>query len=250
MFTKWNEVESWIRDNRLDKWIFARNDRALKQESGGEPNDKIVDSDYYGDSLDSKLELTKRALENYNGRVYGYGWQGKKVTGGICCIVDLGQFGPQQAATVGGVSESDIQARIDAAVDKVRNQFERDQIERDRREIDEERKEFRQEKESAIGLIVGYLSPFIKSAAQKRVAGTPIDTKEDIEVSRIIPTDEHNEEEGVDVFTDEESEKLYALMERFKAVEPDYLQLIESVVEMAESRNPMYATAKGFLIKK
>ena len=38
-------------------------------------------------------------------------------------------------------------------------------------------------------------------------------------------------------------------MVRFKAVEPDYLQLIEAVVKMAESGDSMYNMAKGMLLK-
>ena len=51
------------------------------------------------------------------------------------------------------------------------------------------------------------------------------------------------------IFTDTESDKLFELMARFKAVEPQYLQLIENVVVMAEKGDPTYNMAKNFLVK-
>ena len=38
-------------------------------------------------------------------------------------------------------------------------------------------------------------------------------------------------------------------MARLKKVEPNYLALLESVVEMAESGDATYKMAKGFLLK-
>ena len=64
--------------------------------------------------------------------------------------------------------------------------------------------------------------------------------------------DEKDNQELVDIandFTDEEGEKLTALMSRFKKVEPQYMELIEAVVEMAERGDSTYTMAKGFLIK-
>ena len=82
---------------------------------------------------------------------------------------------------------------------------------------------------------------------------------EDMEAAKIKPVDPDSPETPADggeqeseqenIFTDEESDKLYELMARFKKVEPQYLELIENVVKMAESGDNMYAMAKNFLLK-
>ena len=88
-----------------------------------------------------------------------------------------------------------------------------------------------------------------------RVAG--VDADEPVRAQRIVaerPEQQEQEQEPEQPeqeapFTDEEAEQLMALMVRFKAVEPDYLKLIESVVTMAENGDATYNMAKGFLIK-
>lgn len=251
MFNKWQQVEDWITDNRFKRWIFYKSNPDSKAD-GERSNDKIVDSKFYNDdALDEKLRLTKKYLEQWGGRAYGVAFQGETATtGGAQCVVCLDEVAaPVQVSGAAAVSGADID-QIKAQVrEQVRTEFERQAYERERKNFEQERKEFERDKNSAIGLMVGYLKPVISALANKRVAG--VDAEGDVQAARIRPIDQPEQEqpEQAGVFTDEEADKLNAVMERFKAVEPRYLELLEAVVSMAESGNEMYNSAKQMLLK-
>lgn len=255
MFSKWQQVEDWITDNRFKRWIFYKSNPDNKAD-GERSNDKIVDSKFYNDdALDEKLRLTKKYLEQWGGRAYGVAFQGETATtGGAQCVVCLDEVAAVPAQVSGAaVSGADID-QIKAQVrEQVRTEFERQAYDRERKEFERERKEFERDKNSAIGLMVGYLKPVLSALTQKRVAG--IDAEGDVQAARIRPIDQQPAQEPQAApeqdgdFTDEEVDKLNAVIARFKAVEPRYLELLEAVVTMAENGNEMYNTAKAMLLK-
>ena len=115
----------------------------------------------------------------------------------------------------------------------------------ERKSFEQEKRAFEAEKASAIGLLVHHLSPVLSALGQKRVAG--VDASAPVQAQPITTIEQ--EEMINEIFTDEESDKLFDLMARFKAAEPEYMQLIECVVKMAESGDGTYTMAKGFLLK-
>ena len=191
------------------------------------------------------------------------------------------QYAPQ-AQPVGDLERQKI---IDETRKAVLAEVERREYEKEKAAFEKEKAEFEKDKETAIGLAIGYAKPLLTVLKDKmalsNVAGTARDARRPVtakaiqpitpEESEQIDPDQHdtdtsqtqeqvdgildnnpNNEPGTnqeDPFTDEEGEKLAELMARFKAVEPDYLQLLESVVEMAEKGDSTYTMAKGFLLK-
>lgn len=251
MFTQWQQVEDWIKNNQLDKWIFTKNDRNLRPSEGGTPNDKIVDSEYYPGDSEQKLQLTKQALEQYGSRVYGYGFQGKRATDGMYCEVCLtGAGGYNVPIGVGAALQPSIDR--DELKKQIMNEIKLEQFEKDRQAFEAEKREFQKDKEGVMGLAISYLKPVVSALSSKRIAG--LDATEDVVTPRVsapaVPgaaAPAAEEEEAI--FTDEEQDKLYDILARFKKVEPDYLRLLESVVAMAEAGDSTYTMAKGFLIK-
>ena len=259
MFTKWQQVEDWIIDNRFNRWIFYKSNPDSKGE-GDRSNDKIVDSKFYnGDTQDEKLRLTRKYLEQWGGRAYGVAFQGETATtGGAQCVVALEEAAAPAQAQVAGtaaIGSADIE-QIKAQVrEQVRTEFEKQAYERERKDFEQEKKECERDKHSAVGLMIGYLKPVINALAQKHVAGVGVDASEDVQAARIRPIDQQpaqepqaSPEQDGD-FTDEEVDKLNAVIARFKAVEHRYLELLEAVVTMAENGNEMYNTAKNMLLK-
>lgn len=255
MFTKWQQVEDWIMDNHFQRWIFYKNNPDSKAD-GERSNDKIVDSKFYNDQ-DDKLLLTQKYLEQWGGRAYGIAFQSTSATtGGAQCVVCIESAAPQPQQQVQSVAAIGNTVDVDAIKAEVREQvkmeYEKQDYERKRKELDQERKEFERDKSSAIGVMIGYLKPVIEAIGQKRVAG--VDAPNDVQARRITPIDEPAQEEQAaeeqepSVFTDEEGEQLCALMARFKAVEPDYMQLLEAVVQMAESGDRSYQMAREFVL--
>ena len=51
-----------------------------------------------------------------------------------------------------------------------------------------------------------------------------------------------------EIFTEQEADKLFDLMARFKQAEPQYMEMIEKVVAMAENGDATYKMAKSVLV--
>lgn len=254
MFTQWQQVESWIRDNGINSWRFSY-DRTGTQTDGEttsqtRSNRLAVLSDAFPGDLDEKIALTKRRLmAEANQTLYGYGKRGKENTGLLYCEVrlvdELQQPGAQPVSSVPVYPQFD-EAAISARIRKeVMQEMELKRYEDERKSFEQEKRAFEAEKASAIGLLVHHLSPVLSALGQKRVAG--VDASAPVQAQPITTIEQ--EEMINEIFTDEESDKLFDLMARFKAVEPEYMQLIECVVKMAESGDGTYTMAKGFLLK-
>jgi hypothetical protein len=161
---------------------------------------------------------------------------------------------PMPAAGLYGVGGSvDIEKLTSDIENRLRVQFEKERLEREWKELREEQKQLKSDQSSAIGLLAGYLAPIAKHLAptMSRVAGLdaeqPVHTAP-IQTIETAPANTTQETEEC-AFTEEESDKLYDLMARFKAVEPQYMELLESVVKMAEAGDATYTMAQGFLLK-
>ena len=254
MFTQWQQVESWIRDNGINSWRFSY-DRTGTQTDGEttsqtRSNRLAVLSDAFPGDLDEKIALTKRRLmAEANQTLYGYGKRGKENTGLMYCEVrlvdELQQPGAQTVSSVPVYPQFD-EAAISARIRKeVMQEMELKRYEDERKSFEQEKRAFEAEKASAIGLLVHHLSPVLSALGQKRVAG--VDASAPVQAQPITTIEQ--EEMINEIFTDEESDKLFDLMARFKAAEPEYMQLIECVVKMAESGDGTYTMAKGFLLK-
>lgn len=254
MFTKWQQVENWIRDNGLSSWRFCYDRTGTQTTEDGEKqtrsNRVAVMSDAFPGEIEEKIALTKRRLmDESNQTLYGYGKRGKENTGLMYCEVRLvDEFQQPGAQTVGSPSvptfdEEKMIARIRKEVEM---EFENQRYKEERRAFEAEKKEFEAAKGSAIGLLVKHLSPVLAAiSGNKGVAGMDAASPVNAAPIHAVEEDDH---EGY-LFTDEESDKLFELMARFKQVEPRYLELIERVVTMAESGDSTYDMAKGFLLK-
>ena len=257
MFTKWSQVENWIRDNSLNSWRFAYDRSGEQENANGETVQKrsnriAILSDAFPGDIEEKIALTRRRLmDEANQTLYGYGKRGKENTGQMYCEVrlvdELQQPGTQPVSSPAYpiLDEDKIAARIRK---EVQQEMELQRYQDERKNFEREKKEFEAEKASAIGLLVHHLSPVLSALGQKRVAG--LDAHEPVHAAPIHAVEAENVDELLDeVFTEKESDQLFELMARFKAVEPRYLELIESVVSMAEHKDPTYDMAKGFLLK-
>lgn len=256
MFTTWQQVEEWIRDNQFDHWLFSR------QRDG---KDKLVDSDYYAGDFEDKLAMTRKYLEMNGGVAYGTAFKKPNiVNGGAVCEVRLDSAYAQnmQPMPMSGNSTQDIGALRETIRAEIEAKFERENLKREKEEFEKEKKKYEEDRNGVLGAIVGYLAPYlpvINSAKEslRQVAGG-LDAPGDVRARRIIADDgtplreeviEQTQESTQRPFTDEEEEKLYDLLARFKAVEPQYMELIEAVVKMAEEGNTMYGVAKNALLK-
>lgn len=211
-------------------------------------------SDYFPGSLDEKIALThKRLREESNQVLYGYGKRGKENTGLMYCevrLVDELQQPSTQAVSSLPVSATFNEEELANRIRKeVMMEVENQRYKEERKAFEAEKKAFEAEKNSAIGLAVKYFAPVVAAInGRKNVAG--VDADAPVHAAPIHAVETELADEVLDeVFTEKESDQLFELMARFKAVEPRYMELIESVVSMAEQKDPTYDMAKGFLLK-
>lgn len=259
MFTKWQQVENWIRDNGLSSWRFSYDRTGTQTSADGEEkqtrsNRLAVLSDAFPGDLEEKIALTKRRLLDENNQtLYGYGKRGKENTGLMYCEVRLvdefQQPGIQPVSSVPASPAFNEEQMIERIRKEVRLEYENQKYQDEKKAFEQEKKAFEQEKSSAIGALVHYMAPVLAVlSGQKRVAG--VDSEAPVHAAPIHAVEPEIADAMEDqIFTDTESDKLFELMARFKAVEPQYLQLIENVVAMAEKGDPTYNMAKNFLVK-
>ena len=245
MLTTIEQVREWIKDNGFKRWVLYRDYGRTE---------KILDSAGLAVAdMPDKIAMTEKYLRLAGGRAYAAGATTNAANDlTTICEIQL----TEAAAPANGVGyvqplidEDKIAARIEA---KIRAEYERKEYERLRKELDADRKRLEDEKASAMGALAHYFAPIgqaILGGQRRMVAG--VDAEEPVHAQQIIPEEEHAEEQEQEQspFTDEEADKLFGLMARFKKVEPDYLKLITRVVEMAESGDGTYTMAKGFLLK-
>lgn len=261
MFTKWQQVEEWIRDNSLTSWRFLYERTGIQPTDDGEKqtrsNRVAILSDAFPGELEEKIALTRRRLlaEN-NQTLYGYGKRGKENTGLMYCEVrlvdELQQPNTQAVSSPAPIPSFDEKALADRIRGEVRLEYEKLRYEEQVRDfetrklqLEERERDFEDKQSTAIGLLVHHLTPVITALTNKRVAGVDTEAPVEAQPIRAIEQDEQIEE----LFTDEESDKLFQLMADFKQVEPRYLELIECVVTMAKNGDATYDMAKGFLLK-
>lgn len=259
MFTKWSQVESWIRDNGLNSWRFAYDRSGEQENANGETvqrrsNRIAILSDAFPGDIEEKIALTRRRLlDESNQTLYGYGKRGKENTGQMYCevrLVDELQQPSTQAVSSLPVSATFNEEELAKRIRKeVMMEVENQRYKEERKAFEAEKKAFEAEKSSAIGLAVQYFAPVVAAiSGRKNVAG--VDADAPVHAAPIHAVETEAVDDLLDeVFTEKESDQLFELMARFKAVEPRYLELIESVVSMAERKDPTYDMAKGFLLK-
>ena len=262
MFTTWDQVKSWIEDNNFPHWVFYTkkpDDRTEKS------NDIIIDSNNYVVSdLADKLAMTEKYLRMYGGILYGVGFKTPNTTvGGTICTVNLAADQPVQGIGMQqNIQPFNIGELRESLSREIRATIEAENYRKEKAEFEKAKAQFEEEKQSALGALVHYFAPVGQMMLQnklqmpmRQVAGVDADEPV-VHAARIKPIDdpeqqeqETKEPEQESPFTDEEADKLFELMARFKKVEPQYMQLLEAVVTMAENGDATYNMAKGFLIK-
>lgn len=258
MFTKWQQVESWIRDNGLNSWRFSYDRTGSQTDSDGNTEQKrsnrmAIVSDYFPGSLDEKIALThKRLSEESNQVLYGYGKRGKENTGLMYCEVrlvdELQQPSTQAVSSLPISAPFDEEKMMERIRKEVQLEYENQRYKEERKQFEADKKQFEEEKNSAIGTFARLMSPVVAaiSGKQQRVcAGVDADAPVEAQPIHAVEQEENINE----VFGNKESDELFDLMSRFKSVEPQYMELLERVVVMAEKGDPMYGMAKGILLK-
>ena len=258
IFRTFDEVAAWVNDNKLSRYNF-RNGRP-----GGEDKNNYIFT--YDEDVSPEINLSnlERRLQAHAGlHLWGVGWRAKNSnTGGVMCEVQYGkdedsQLAKLQSMISGGIGrpmqpEYSLEEMEKKMEERLTMKFRLEQMEKDRKDFEHDKREFEKEKNGVIGALVNYFAPVAQIWMQKqglaKVAGTDVPAEKIVPVGDEAP-DNGPEEQTADELPEEESIKAYELLVRFRNVEPQYLQLLESVVTMAENGDKTYEMAKNFLLK-
>ena len=246
MLTTIEQVREWITDNGFKRWVLYRDYGRTE---------KILDSAGLAVAdMPDKLAMTEKYLRLAGGHAYAAG-SITNASNDLTFIAEI-QLTEQQAPAAGvgftpqPIDEAAMEKRIEA---RLRAEYERKEYEQKNADLERREKEFSEKQNSAMGALVHYFAPIGQALLGSRRMVAGVDAERPVHTAPIVveehaeePDEEKQEEE---IFTDEESDKLFELMARFKKAEPDYLKLITRVVEMAESGDGTYTMAKGFLLK-
>ena len=262
MFTTWDQVKDWIVDNNFPHWIFST--KPFGEDA--KDNIKVIDSNQFTVSdFQDKLDMTEKYLRMYGDKLYGVGFKTPlNVQGGIICEVRLQNEAVAPAAGVGMTQMlggyGSIGELRESITKEIRATIELENLKKREAEVERREKELDADRQSAMGAIIHYFAPIGQMMMQQKM-GVPmrqvagVDTDGPAHVQPMIPDAAPAEqlaqepEQEQSPFTDEEADKLFELMARFKKVEPQYMELLEAVVTMAESGDSTYNMAKGFLVK-
>ena len=251
MLNSFEQVKEWIIDNGFKRWILYKD--SLRKEL-------IIDSaGFHVSDQSDKIAMTEKYLRLAGGRAYAAG----SASGSINDLnvtteirLDDEQFGTSGIGMQPNIQPLNIGEIEDRIRKQLKAEIEIENLKKREAEIERREREYDAEKQSALGAIVHYFAPlgqrFLESKMMRNVAG--IDADEPVharKVQPIIPEEETQEQEiqEEEIFTDAESEELFDLMKRFKAVEPEnWLAMMRKMVDMAEKNDTTYQMARNFLI--
>ena len=265
----WGEVNQVLDDAQTKKFNIVR----TRGDAQSNNNVFIFDTEK---TLEENKQVAERLLQRVAGEiVYLVLWRTDSAkTGGqsFTIMYDTDSRQQQQAAPItipqpqasqptaglyGVGANVDIDKLTADIEQRIMNRYESERLERERKQLEDDKRALQEDKNSAIGLLAQYLAPAAKQilgnlTPMPRVAG--LDAQHPVRAEKIQPISKNEQGEEVqaeeeDVFTEEESDKLYDLLARFKAVEPEYMRLLEAVVKMAENGDGTYGMAKNFLLK-
>ena len=159
-------------------------------------------------------------------------------------------------SAIGMVNQDTINTMVANAVERERMSWERKELDREREEVRAMRKEYEDQTDSVVVLLIKKAAPIIQSvmgiAPQVAIGSVENEiSAEPIRVRKTEPVEVREERveeiEEQEVFSDEESDELFSIVERWKNVDPDYITVIRRIVEFAESGEPIEVA--GGLVK-
>lgn len=157
-----------------------------------------------------------------------------------------------------GMSAEDVQQKINEALAAERNRIKMEQLETEIKELRAENKNLLTPKEEFFRKAIPLVQPLLAGFVGRMFPAVAIqgieETQEREQHSQ--PHEKTNEMEATENKTNEEmelseadSERLFLSIQKWSAADPDFLNMIEKVADLAASKNPMYNMAKDMLIK-
>ncbi|MEE1174178.1 MAG: hypothetical protein U0K53_01715 [Paludibacteraceae bacterium] len=230
-----NNLVAWLNANNINYWCITAGGTA-------QSNNKIFESDIEN-NRDREIARMREVLSlSEHTCVYIAGRQNKNQQTGNYSETWCNKIESTPTInTIGATPQYDeqyIQNKIDNAVRQERLNWLEKELEKREKDLAEEKKAFRQDKEGVFGILVEKAAPVLAQFFPRAsVAGiaqseTQAQTIRAVEApADCLPQDTTQE----DLFTEDESEQLYSMVAKFKEFDPDYLSILSKFISLATS---------------
>lgn len=234
-----NNVLQWLDMNGIQQWTIF-------QGSGANGQGKIFESNIEM-SMESEIErfrqvmaLSENALVKIVGKV-----NPKQNTGVFVETWTNSSPAKSHSMSIGSTPMYDadfIDSKIKAAVAEERMLWREKELVKRENSLAEAEKEFKRNQEGIVGILIEKAAPFISQLVPRAaVAGvespTPV-APIPVKTMTVDEAIEEAREEDPEIFTDEEADRLMTAMARFKEADPEYLEVLESFVNLVCSGEP------------
>ena len=240
-----NNVINWLDLNGIEQWTVYCG-------AGKNGQGKIFESDFEM-PRDSEIERFKKVmLYSENAVMTVHGKNNPKQQTGIF-IETWSNAAAPSAMSIGAAPAFDadyLDSKIKAAVAEERLIWREKELAKRESELAEAEREYKRNSEGVWGIILEKAAPLLSHimprAAVAGVPGTPtpaapIPVREVPAKASEFTAEPQQGETTVeeDVFTDDEADRLMTAMARFKAVDPEFVEVVEGLVDFVCSGQPI-----------
>lgn len=251
-----NNVIAWLDINGIQQWtVYSGN--------GASGQGKLFESDIEK-TRESEIERFRQVMAlSDNSRV--------RIDGKVNPKQQTGKFeefwanvSAPVAQTIGSAPAMDadyIDKKIAAAVQENELRWREKELSKRESTLAEAEKEFKRNQEGIVGILIEKAAPFISQLMpHAAVAGVESPTPVAPIPVKTMPaeSDATMETEEPEVFTEEEADRLFSVMARYKEADPEYLEVLESFVNLVCSGEPFsvfgakidYSMVKNVILQK
>lgn len=251
-----NNVIAWLDINGIQQWtVYSGN--------GASGQGKLFESDIEK-TRESEIERFRQVMAlSDNSRV--------RIDGKVNPKQNTGKFeefwanvSAPVAQTIGSAPAMDadyIDKKIAAAVQENELRWRDKELSKRESALAEAEKEFKRNQEGIVGILIEKAAPFISQFMPRAaVAGVESPTPVAPIPVKTMPAhpDAAMEAGEPEVFTVEESDRLFSVIARYKGADPEYLEVLESFVNFVCSGELLsvygakieYETIKNFILKR
>ena len=238
----WQDAIKFIKINDLSGFSLRQGTSDNQMLFKSLPDESIDDAISRAEQIMAFTEGRYILLEGYKGANQQRGKYSFSFQNSILPTVS----GVQQAQPV--MDENFINSRIAVAIEKVKAEYDKQDLERREKELKERMKEFEQDKSSVIGMVVEKIAPMIKGVAQRQTASLAVGTLGEAASEPIRPAREESAEQPEDAEV-ELSDDIVRNILRWQAVERELPQLLEVIATLAENNDQNYIFVRKALLK-
>lgn len=228
---EWNIATS--RDKQQNNFIFKSNPETSRENEISRMRDVLAISD-------NQLLYVNGKNKAGNTGNFSDTWQN---------LSGVTQPGASIGSTQPIMDQDYIETKIAAALERNNLDWKLKQYEQDLKDFKDEKREYESERNGIVGILVEKAAPLLGGFLQKMNPSMAGLDDQNFKAKRIKPiqvVDDLQEEELEEVFSEEESDELFTLVERWKKVDPEYIQLLEKFVTFAESNDPIKVVGMKF----